>query len=156
MPVYSAREQAIVEATPDECFAEMTDYERLPQWQRAVSRCTILSRDERGRGDLVEYEIDAKVRCVRYRLRQVYDEPRMLGSEYVEGDFREMRGAWYFDEHEPGRTQVRLELEIDPGRWVPRPIARLVQRAVATRAVEDLERHMRGRSRGAAGPASSG
>ena len=142
MPVYSIREEVVVPATPDECFAAMTDYERLPQWQRAVSRCTVLERDEQGRGSVVEYEIDAKVKCVRYRLRQVYDEPRMLGSEYLGGDFREMHGAWYFEPGGADATQVTLELAIDPGRWVPRPIARVVEHAVAHRAVQDLERHM--------------
>ena len=144
MPSYQATSRATVRASPHECFDAMTDWDNLPSWQGALRRCTVLERDAAGGALVVDYEVDAKVRTVRYRLRHDYDEPRRLGSQYVQGDFRAFSGQWCFDERDDGSTDVTLELEIDPGRFVPGPVARLVRDAVARRAVDDLKRHLEG------------
>ena len=96
MPAYGECRSTDIAAPPRACFAALTDYERLPEWQRAVCAARVLERDARGRGTVVEYEVDARVRRVRYRLRQIYDEPRRLGSEYLGGDFRDFSGEWRF------------------------------------------------------------
>jgi ribosome-associated toxin RatA of RatAB toxin-antitoxin module len=137
-------ETARVEAPAQVCFDALTDYERLPEWQGAVKSVKVLERDERGRGLVVEYAVDAKVKTVRYRLRQVYNEPYVLGSEYVGGDFRDFAGEWRFTERGDGTTEVELDLDIDPGRFVPRPVRNAIREYVMTRAVRDLKRHVEG------------
>ena len=105
MPAYGECRSTDIAAPPRACFAALTDYERLPEWQRAVCAARVLERDARGRGTIVEYEVDARVRRVRYRLRQIYDEPRRLGSEYLGGDFRDFAGEWRFEPRGDGGTQ---------------------------------------------------
>ena len=131
-----------IAAPPEACFAALTEYERLPEWQGAVKHINVLERDERGRGTVVEYEVDAKVKTVRYRLRQVYDEPHRLGSEYLGGDFRNFSGEWRFIGRGDGTTRVELELEIDPGRFVPGPVKNAIREFVMTRALKDLKAHL--------------
>ena len=147
MPSYGHCRSAEIDASPEACFAALTDYERLPEWQGAVKRASVLERDEQGRGSLVEYEVDAKFKTVRYRLRQVYDAPHRLGSEYAGGDFRDFGGEWRFTALEGGRTKAELDLRIDPGRFVPGPLRDAIGHAVMGRALEDLRRHV-----GAAAP----
>jgi len=129
-----------VDAPPERCFALMTDYERIPSWQGAVQSIRVLERDEQGRGSVLAYEIDAKVRVVRYRLRQVYDEPSRLASEYLGGDFRDFAGEWRFEPRGDGGTHVELDLRIDPGRFLPRALRGVVADAVMRRALSDLKR----------------
>jgi ribosome-associated toxin RatA of RatAB toxin-antitoxin module len=131
-----------IAATPQACFDALTDYERLPEWQDAVRRVSILERDEQGRGAVVEYEVDAKVKTVRYRLRQVYDEPHRLGSEYLGGDFKDFAGEWRFSENEDGTTHVELELSIDPGRFLPGPVKNAIRDFVMKSALRDLKAHV--------------
>src|SRR4051794_39249492 len=102
MAGYGECQTADVPASPQRCFDLLTDYERLPEWQGAVRSVKVLERDEAGRGSVVEYEVDAKVKTVRYRLRQVYDEPHRLASEYLGGDFRDFGGEWRFRERPDG------------------------------------------------------
>jgi ribosome-associated toxin RatA of RatAB toxin-antitoxin module len=130
-----------VDATPQACFDALTDYERLPEWQGAVRSVEVLERDDSGRGSVVEFEVDARVKRVRYRLRQVYDEPHRLGSEYLGGDFRDFAGEWRFIAVD-GRTRVELDLSIDPGRLVPGPVRRAIADAVMRRALDDLKRYV--------------
>ena len=120
MPLYGECQSADIAADPQACFDALTDFERLPDWQRAVRDVQVLERDEQGRGAVVEYEVDAVVRTVRYRLRQVYDEPCRLASEYLGGDFRDFVGEWRFEQRGDGGTRAELDLRIDPGAFVPR------------------------------------
>ena len=130
-----------IDARPERCYALMTDYERIPSWQGAVRSIRVLEQDEQGRGSVLEFEIDAKVRVVRYRLRQIYDEPHRLSSEYLGGDFRDFAGEWRFLPAGEDGTRVELDLRIDPGRFVPGPLRGAISDAVMKRALRDLKRH---------------
>jgi ribosome-associated toxin RatA of RatAB toxin-antitoxin module len=142
MPSYGDCRTADIDAPPQACFDALTDYERLPEWQGAVKSIEVLERDEQGRGTVVAYEIDARVKTVRYRLRQVHDEPRRLASEYLGGDFRDFSGEWRFLPREGGGTRAELDLKIDPGRFVPGPVRRAISDAVMRRALSDLKAHV--------------
>jgi ribosome-associated toxin RatA of RatAB toxin-antitoxin module len=139
MAAYGECQSREIDAPPQACFDALTEYERLPEWQGAVKSIEVLERDDQGRGSVVEYEIDAKFKTVRYRLRQVYDEPRRVGSEYLGGDFRDFAGEWRFLPIDGGRrTRAELDLRIDPGRFVPGPLRRAISDAVMRRALSDL------------------
>ena len=141
MPDYGECQSAEIAAAPQACFDALTDFERIPQWQGAVRRIEVLERDDEGRGLVVDYEVDARVKRVRYRLRQVYDEPHRIGSEYLGGDFRDFSGEWRFIGLDRNRTRAELDLHIDPGRLVPGPVRALIADAVMRRALSDLQRH---------------
>ena len=144
MPSYGDCRTVEVGAPPQRCFDVLTDFERLPEWQKAVRSVQVLERDEEGRGTVVEYEVDARFKTVRYRLRQIYDEPDRLGSEYLGGDFRDLSGEWRFVGLDGGRTRVELDLRIDPGRFVPGPVRAAISDAVMRRALRDLAAEVEG------------
>jgi ribosome-associated toxin RatA of RatAB toxin-antitoxin module len=131
-----------IRATPQACFDAMTDFERLPSWQGSVKSVRVLERDSSGRGTVIEFEVDARFKRVRYRLRQVYDEPARIGSEYLAGDFRDFAGEWRFVAVGGGRTRAELDLRIDPGRFVPGPVRAAIGDAVMRRALSDLKRYL--------------
>ena len=142
MSLYGESRQADIEARPEECYAALIDFEHVPDWQGSVRSARVLERDEAGRGSVVEFEVDAKVRTVRYRIRQIHEPPHRLASEYLGGDFRAFAGEWRFEPLAGGRTRAHLELAIDPGRLVPRPIRALISEAVMARALADLKVHV--------------
>jgi ribosome-associated toxin RatA of RatAB toxin-antitoxin module len=142
MTAYGECRSAEVAAAPQECFDALSDFDRLPEWQGAVKGVRVLERDEHGRGTVVEYEVDVKFKTVRYRLRQIYDEPCRLGSEYLGGDFRDFCGEWRLQDAGPGRTHVELDLRIDPGRFVPKVLRTAISDAVMRRALRDLKTYV--------------
>lgn len=147
MPAYRDSRRIEIEATPADCFGVLTDYERVPEWQSRVCECRVLERDEAGRGSVVRYAIDAKLRVVRYELRHVYDEPTWIGSEYLQGDFKDFSGGYRFTERD-GRTEVLFELTIDPGFRVPGRVTKMLGQAVMGKALQDLKRRVEGLARG--------
>jgi hypothetical protein len=102
----------------------------------------VLERDADGRAAVVEYEVDARLRKVRYRLRQRYEGPCVVRSEYLGGDFRDFGGEWRFIGLAGTRTRVELDLHIDPGRLVPRRARMSISDAVMGRALRDLKAHV--------------
>ncbi len=143
MAGYGDCQTAEIAASPQACFDALTDFERLPEWQGAVRDVEVLERDAAGRGTIVEYVVDARVKTVRYRLRQVYDEPSRLASEYLGGDFRDFCGEWRLEPREGGaHTHVELDLRIDPGRFVPGVVRKAISDAVMRRALSDLKAHL--------------
>jgi ribosome-associated toxin RatA of RatAB toxin-antitoxin module len=142
MPRYAVCREARVDAPPQACFDALVDYDALPSWQGAVREATVVERDEAGRGRVIDYEVDAKVARVRYRLEQHYEEPTRIVSRYLGGDFAAMDGEWRFSPLGDGATCAVFELAIDPGRLVPRPVRRMLSEAVVRGALADLQRHL--------------
>lgn len=141
MPRYAGGAEAVVPAAIDDVWAALLDYEAIPRWQSAVRRADVRARDERGRGVEVAYEIDVKLGVVRYTLRHHYEEPTRIASTYVEGDFRDCDGAWSFADRGDGTTAARFDLRIDPGRFIPGRVVKLLNERVMRESVEDLRRH---------------
>lgn len=142
MASYTGHERITVSASPQACHDALTDYEALPEWQGALKAVRVLERTESGA--VVEYELDAKVRTVRYTLRLEHDPPHRIGSAYVEGDFKSLEAEWRFSETADGGTDVELELTLDPGRFVPGPVRDIVRKVVMGRALADLRRYVDG------------
>jgi ribosome-associated toxin RatA of RatAB toxin-antitoxin module len=144
MASYGECRSILVQAPARACFDALTDIEHVPEWQSAVRRADILERDADGRAAVVAYEIDARVRRVRYRLRQTYRAPKWVRSEYLGGDFRDFAGEWRFIALAGERTRVELDLRIDPGRLVPGPVRALISDAVMRGALSQLKAHVEG------------
>jgi ribosome-associated toxin RatA of RatAB toxin-antitoxin module len=139
VPSYGECRSIEIDAPPQACFDALIDIPRVPEWQRAVCDVRILERDAEGRAAVVEYVVDARLRKVRYRLRQTYEPPRLVRSAYLGGDFRDFAGEWRFLLAPGDRTRVELDLHIDPGRFVPRALRGLISEAVMGRALRDLK-----------------
>ncbi len=139
-----AEHSEVVEADVRRCFDAVTAFESYPQWMPAFRAVNVLERDEDGRGALVEFRIDAKLREVRYVLRHHFDVPHRISWDYVEGDAKDVDGEWLFEEAGPGRTRCTYRVSFDVGGFVPGS----VKRALAEQAVRS-SLHALGRRVGA-------
>ena len=140
MGTHSAEQSTEIDAAPEACFEAASDYETFPDWQQAVQEVEILERDAAGRGEVVRFEIDAKVKRVSYTLRYHYEPPGRIWWEFVEGDgVANVEGEYRIEPLDGGeRTRVTYTLGIDPGVPVPGLIARRLNQGVMRRSVTDL------------------
>jgi hypothetical protein len=137
-----SEQQIVIEAEPHACFDALVDYDTFPQWQDPVKHAEVLNRYDDGRGRDVEFEIDAKVKTVRYVLRYSYEEPHRITWEYVEGDVKEVDGEYVLEDRGDGTTLATYSLHIDPGVWVPGPLQKVLNEQVMRRSMEDLKRRV--------------
>ena len=141
-----AERQIEIEATPQECFDALVQYETFPEWQRAVKGAEVLSRHKDGKGKVVEFEIDAKVKIVRYTLDYSYEEPRLVSWSYVEGDVKDVDGEFVLEDRGDGTTLATYALRLDPGVWMPGRVADLLNDRVMQGVMEDLKLRVEGNS----------
>jgi uncharacterized membrane protein len=137
-----AKQQIVVEGSPQECFDALTDYESFPDWQRAVKSVEVVTRDGDGRGEEVAFEIDAKVRTIHYRLRYSYTPPHRIEWEYLEGDVKDVDGEMVLEDQGDGTTLATYALALDPGVWLPGPLQKVLNDQVMKGSVEDLKRRV--------------
>ena len=123
-------------ATPQECFDAVVDFETYPEWQSAVRSVDVQSRD--AATAVVAFEVDAKVKTVRYTLRYHLDEgPERIWWELVEGDISNVDGEYVFEPEDDG-TRATYRLDIDVGRFVPGPVKKVLTDNVMKTSVHEL------------------
>ncbi len=137
-----AERQIVIEDTPERCFRAILEYETFPDWQRAVRGCEVVSRDKRGRGERVEFEIDAKLKTVRYTLEYSYEEPHLVTWTYAGGDVRDVDGELVLEDKGDGTTLATYALRIDPGVWLPGRVADMLSGQVMHGVLEDLKKRV--------------
>jgi uncharacterized protein YndB with AHSA1/START domain len=140
MGLHWAEHSVEIAASPQECFDAIVDYETFPQWQNAVEATEVLERNRKKLGELVRFEVDGKVRKVGYVLRYHYDAPDRITWDFVEGHgISNVEGAYTFEDTGRGTTIATYRLGVDPGRGIPGPVAKRMNKQVMKRSVEDLK-----------------
>jgi ribosome-associated toxin RatA of RatAB toxin-antitoxin module len=136
---------AVIRAPQQRLVDTMLDFDRYPEWQSGVLECSVLERDEDGRGSLVDICVDAKVRKIRYSARYWYDlDAGRLGFDLVEGDLRRCTGRYRFEPVDPAATRVSVDIVAEPAFFVPGPFKRLLREQAVRNAVRDLARRVGG------------
>ena len=112
----AAKSKIVFEATPQDVFAVLTDFESYPEFIPEIGSATI---EEEGVGyTVVSFTLHAG-KTIHYTLRfepKPYDSIRW---SYVRGDLRSNTGSWTLTPK--GDTTVgHYEVAIDLGRMVPK------------------------------------
>jgi uncharacterized membrane protein len=126
----------VIAASPQECFDAIRAFETYPAWQGPVKAVDV--RDD----GTVAFEVDAKVRTIRYVLRYHFDEPVRVWWDYVEGDAKGVEGEYRFEDLGDGTTRATYALDIDPGGFVPGPVKKILRDQVMNASVRDLKTHL--------------
>jgi uncharacterized membrane protein len=140
-----AEQQVTIAASPEACFDALLEYETFPEWQSAVKWVEVVKRDSEGRGREVHFEIDAKVKRVRYELEYSYEPPHRIAWTYLGGDIRDVAGEYIFEDRGDGSTLATYSLALDPGVWLPDRIARVINQQVMKASVAELRDRVEGR-----------
>ena len=128
----------VIEGSPAECLDALLDFASYPEWQSAVKEAAV--RED----GAVAFVVDAKVRTIRYVLRYHPEPPSRLWWDYVEGDAKDVSGEYLLDDLGDGTTRATYRLDIDPGRFVPGPVRKLLVEGVMRTSVRDLKRRVEG------------
>ena len=135
-----ATERMVVTATPDQCFAVVSDLERYPEWAADIKQVTIESRDGEGRPTAVTFRAGAFGRSTSYTLSYDYSQaPDVLAWVQVRGDITsKLDGTYTFDPVGDGTTQVTYTLEVELRVPLPGFIKRRAQSRIMHTALEEL------------------
>lgn len=131
----------VVQASADDIVASLLDFDSYTEWQSGMLECTVKERDEQGRGSLVEFYVDAKIKKIRYVVRYYYDLPDSLGWEYVSGDLKECTGRYQLRPADGG-TEVSVDIVTEIGFFVPGPMKKLIRDQSLKNSMRDLKKRV--------------
>jgi len=117
-----------IAADVEDCIDVLLDFERYPEWSSPILAARIETRDDAGRGHHVSFDLDMRIRTIRYTLAYSYDLPLHLAWKLVTGDLHDVEGSYQLQPERPGRVRASCRQRIDLGFWVPGPIRRMAER----------------------------
>ncbi|HTZ09336.1 MAG TPA: SRPBCC family protein [Acidimicrobiales bacterium] len=136
----TATEHMVVTATPEQCFAVVSDVERYPEWAADIKQVVVDSRDAEGRPSQVTWRAGAFGRSTSYTL--VYDysgAPQQLSWKQTAGDITsKLDGVYRFVSAGEGTTEVTYTLEVQLVVPLPGFIKRRAQSRIMHTALEEL------------------
>jgi ribosome-associated toxin RatA of RatAB toxin-antitoxin module len=136
-----ATERMVVAATPEQCFAVVSDVERYTEWAADIKQVSVERRDDEGRALEVSWRVGAFGRSTSYTL--VYDyagAPQALVWKQVAGDLTsKLDGEYRFEAGGDGTTEVSYTLEVELRVPLPGFIKRRAQSRIMHIALEDLK-----------------
>ncbi|MGH2754922.1 MAG: SRPBCC family protein [Actinomycetota bacterium] len=133
-----------VKATAEEIFEVATDFAGYPEWNPNIKETRVEETDGEGRATHVWFKVDAKLKVVSYTLEYDYsDAPDSFSWDLVDGDVKKLSGSYAFDEFDDV-TEVRYEMEIDPGFKVPGFLKKQAEKQIVRSALEDLKKRVEG------------
>jgi ribosome-associated toxin RatA of RatAB toxin-antitoxin module len=131
-----------IAASTAEIFDVATDFESYPEWSPNFKKVEVKERDDAGRPVTVWFEVDAKLKVLKYTLAYDYSNaPESFSWDLVEGEVKELSGSYSFDEFEDV-TDVSYEVAIDPGFKVPGFLKRQAEKQIVRTALDDLKRRV--------------
>jgi uncharacterized membrane protein len=128
-----------IEASITQCFNTLVDFPAYPQWSSPIQSTRVLERHANKLARLVEFELDMKLRTVRYVLEYDYDKPTKLTWESRDGDVESIEGSYTLEKLTPKTTRVTCRQRIALGFWVPGPIRSMIERSALKQSVLELK-----------------
>ncbi len=127
-----------IDATPEQCFEVITDFPSYPKWNAALTSATV-EKESRGLAVLVAFELDARVKTIRYVLEYRYKRPRELTWQSVAGDVESISGSYRLKKVGSNQTEATCNQKIDLGFWLPGPLRRLAEATALEQSVGEFK-----------------
>jgi len=134
-------ERMVVTATPEQCFAVVSDIERYPECAADIKQVVIERRDDEGRPGEATFRAGAFGRSTSYTLSYDFSKgPRILAWKQTAGDLTsKLDGSYRFDAAGDGGTEVTYTLEVELRVPLPGFIKRRAQSRIMHTALEELK-----------------
>lgn len=145
--VYRVARKKVLDATPEQCWKAITDFDNYPNWQRAIVDAKVTRVDDAGQTSEAVFELNALIRTVQFTLCYCYDNPpHKLSWHSLSGDLKKIQGCYVcrpVPDKESNKTtsEVELSFAVQPGMPVPRHVRRVLESVAIEQALEDLEKH---------------
>lgn len=106
----SVRRRQRVSYTAEQMFDLVDDIERYPDFLPWCQKAIIKSRT----GEQVEASVEVGLRGIskEFSTRNRLERPRRIDIQLIRGPFRQLEGAWTFDETEEG-CEIALSLDFE-------------------------------------------
>ena len=143
MSAESETESIEIKASPEHILQVVSDIDTYPTWMDEYREATVLERDEQGRPTRAHFEMDTKLKTVRYVLDYSYPEGGVAWESEKGGDVKLIKGSYTLSPSGDATT-VTCEFQMDPGFPVPSFILRRRVKMIVARTLDELKSRVEG------------
>ncbi|HYO57171.1 SRPBCC family protein [Archangium sp.] len=134
-----ASRSIVVNAPPEKVFDTIINYDRYPEWLTEVKK--IHTSDRKGNEVKVHYEVDFKLKTIRYTILVREERPKRMSWSFVEGEvMKDNKGSWVLEPEGEGRTKVTYNVEVTVGPLVPKSLLSTLVEQSLPRMLESFKR----------------
>jgi hypothetical protein len=139
-------ERMIIQGSPQDCFAILTDFDRYPDWAADIKAVTVDETDDEGRPSRVTYRAAAFGRSTSYTLLYDYTgAPESLSWTQVQGDItRRLDGSYQLSPAGDGGTEIVYRLIVDLKVPLPGFVKRRAEGRIMGTALRELKAFVEG------------
>jgi coenzyme Q-binding protein COQ10 len=131
----------VINAPPDKVFDTIINYDRYPQWLPEVKK--IHTSDRKGNEVKIHYEVDFKIKTIRYTILAREERPQRMSWSFVEGEvMKDNKGSWVLEPEGEGRTKVTYNVEVAVGPLVPKSFLNTLVDQTLPKMLESLKRRV--------------
>ena len=138
MSAESGTESIEIRAFPERILQIVSDIDSYPTWMDEYREATVLERDEQARPTRAHFEMDTKVKTVRYVLKYSYPGSGVAWESEEGGDVKLIKGSYSLSPS-GDVTTVTYQFEMDPGFPVPSFILRRRLKMIVARSLDELK-----------------
>ena len=138
-----ASRSIVVNAPPEKVYDIVINYDRYPEWLTEVKK--IRTSDRKGNEVKVHYEVDFKVKTIRYTILVREERPQRMSWSFVEGEvMKDNKGSWVLEPEGEGKTKVTYSVEVTVGPLVPKSILNTLVDQSLPKMLEAVKRRVEG------------
>jgi ribosome-associated toxin RatA of RatAB toxin-antitoxin module len=138
-----ASRSIVVNAPPEKVFDTIVNYDRYPEWLTEVKK--IRTSDRKGNEVKVHYEVDFKVKTIRYTILAREERPQRMSWSFVEGEvMKDNKGSWVLEPEGEGKTKITYSVEVTVGPLVPKSILNTLVDQSLPKMLEAVKRRVEG------------
>ncbi|KFA88537.1 type II toxin-antitoxin system RatA family toxin [Archangium violaceum] len=138
-----ASRSIVVNAPPEKVYDIVTNYDRYPEWLDEVKK--IRTSDRKGDEVKVHYEVDFKIKTIRYTILAREEKPKRMSWSFVEGEvMKDNKGSWVLEPEGEGRTKVTYSVDVAVGPLVPKAILNALVDQSLPKMLDALKRRSEG------------
>ena len=138
-----ASRSIVVNAPPEKVYDIVIAYDRYPEWLPEVKK--IQTSDRKGNEVKVHYEVDFKIKTIRYTILAKEERPKKMSWSFIEGEvMKDNKGSWVLEPEGEGRTKVTYNVEVAVGPLVPKSILNTLVDQSLPKMLEAVKRRVEG------------
>jgi coenzyme Q-binding protein COQ10 len=138
-----ASRSIVINAPQEKVFDIIINYDRYPEWLTEVKK--IRTSDRKGNEVKIHYEVDFKIKTIRYTILAREERPQRMSWSFVEGEvMKDNKGSWMLEPEGEGRTKVTYSVEVTVGPLVPKSILNALVDQSLPKMLEAVKRQAEG------------
>ncbi|HEX8440533.1 SRPBCC family protein [Archangium sp.] len=138
-----ASRSIVVNAPQEKVYDVIINYDRYPEWLTEVKK--IRTSDRKGNEVKIHYEVDFKIKTIRYTILAREERPQRMSWSFVEGEvMKDNKGSWVLEPEGEGRTKVTYNVEVAVGPLVPKSILSALVDQSLPKMLEAVKRRAEG------------